>query len=703
MTVNSSQPTARNKSKPGESASDAKTHPVATDLEMTAAIGFVEALVSDEPIDDAALPALLRRMVAWMRPDAGRYESAQTRVDALSRALRERPDVALAIGTAVHAWLSTARLYRAFVSLGLFSRRGFAREIVGRLYERVNPAPIDTADLRDLLAVVFNDPHDGEWVMLVPPMRWTALFEALSGPLDADTRDRTARHLVEESVNAVEMLATWIAAEEIDEDLMRIDPRLADTDSAFIALNREVAAFVSSTRELSLAAEPSTTPSPALPDVSQVFVILRQCEKQVTRLRKRAVTHGSTVATLHLLERLSQTIRRVDIFLKALTANQAAACTAEGSQLFARFVLASGEQWRLRPLWRKTIRQLALSISDKESGHGEHYITRDQAGLRFMWKSAAGGGVIIAMLAFLKLQLNYLTLTPFQHALLASLNYGLGFVIVYVLNFTIATKQPAMTASRLAEDIGSGDTGRANQERLANTFVDLMRSQLAAVGGNVAVAMALAMAIGTVVAWLAGAPLLDDQNVAYQMRRLDAVRTGALLYAAIAGVWLFVSAIIAGAFDNRAAYLNLRGRIAAHPLLQRLVRSSARRERISEYVHDHYGAIVGNFMFGVMLGMTPLLGHMIGLPLDIRHVAFSSADLGYAAASGTVGWQSFLLHFFFVLAIGGINLLVSFWLALWMALRARAVQLGSLSALFGRFARTIRKRPRLLFVAPRER
>jgi site-specific recombinase len=319
-----------------------------------------------------------------------------------------------------------------------------------------------------------------------------------------------------------------------------------------------------------------------------------------------------------------------------------------------------------------------------------------------MWKSAAGAGIIIALLALLKLQLKAQALAPFPEALLASLNYGLGFVLVHVLHFTIATKQPAMTASRLAEDIERGDGGRANQAKLARTLVDLVRSQLAAVAGNVCVALLLAGMISVLASRVIGAPVLDAESVAYQLHRLEPIGGGALLFAAVAGLWLFLSGVIAGSVDNRAAYLDLRARLTAHPLLQRLISSPTRRARVAEYVHEHYGAIAGNFLFGLLLGMTPWVGSVLGLPLDIRHVAFSSADLGYAAVSGAIGWTAFFTHLGFVLLIGSVNLLVSFWLALWMALRARATRLGSLASLFARFGEQVRANPRLLFVPPRD-
>ncbi|HGO7028620.1 TPA: recombinase, partial [Neisseria meningitidis] len=81
---------------------------------------------------------------------------------------------------------------------------------------------------------------------------------------------------------------------------------------------------------------------------------------------------------------------------------------------------------------------------------------------------------------------------------------------------------------------------------------------------------------------------------------------------------------------------------------------------------------------GMLLGMTGYFGHLLGLPLDIRHVAFSSANLGYAAVSGNVGLGTFVLGIFSVLAIGLVNLCVSFSLALFVALRSRGTKIGSI-------------------------
>ena len=121
------------------------------------------------------------------------------------------------------------------------------------------------------------------------------------------------------------------------------------------------------------------------------------------------------------------------------------------------------------------------------------------------------------------------------------------------------------------------------------------------------------------------------------------------------------------------------------------------RRVLAAYIHKHYGSLVGNFIFGMLLGMTGYFGHLLGLPLDIRHVAFSSANLGYAAVSGNVGFGTFMLGICSVLAIGLVNLIVSFTLALFVALRSRGTKIGSVGNLCKSFWQQIKANPLILF------
>lgn len=69
--------------------------------------------------------------------------------------------------------------------------------------------------------------------------------------------------------------------------------------------------------------------------------------------------------------------------------------------------------------------------------------------------------------------------------------------------------------------------------------------------------------------------------------------------------------------------------------------------------------------------------YSIFLPLDIRHIAFSSANVGYATVSGELTSGIFIQSIFFVLLIGLVNLAVSFSLTLTLALRSLGTEVDS--------------------------
>jgi site-specific recombinase len=128
-----------------------------------------------------------------------------------------------------------------------------------------------------------------------------------------------------------------------------------------------------------------------------------------------------------------------------------------------------------------------------------------------------------------------------------------------------------------------------------------------------------------------------------------------------------------------------------------------RAQRVAAYVEDHMGGLMGNFLFGCMLGSAGTLGVILGLPIDIRHIAFAAANLGYAlvAFDFALPWMTVAWAAFGVGLIGAINLTVSFSLALWMALRARGVVFTQTRALLAALWQRVRREPTSLFVVGR--
>lgn len=180
---------------------------------------------------------------------------------------------------------------------------------------------------------------------------------------------------------------------------------------------------------------------------------------------------------------------------------------------------------------------------------------------------------------------------------------------------------------------------------------------------------------------------MDLKQSEHLLHDLNPFASLALPHAAIAGVYLYISGLIAGYYDNMAVYNKIGERLRRHPTLK-LILPGHLLIRMSEFIESNLGALMSNFIFGVFLGSTATIGYMFGIPLDIRHIAFASANLIHGifnvyVNSGSLPDLSVMaISFLGMLMIGMVNLMVSFSLALLTALRARGVKLFEWRSLF---------------------
>ena len=104
-----------------------------------------------------------------------------------------------------------------------------------------------------------------------------------------------------------------------------------------------------------------------------------------------------------------------------------------------------------------------------------------------MFNTALGGALIVGVLCIIKLLLSKLDVSDFGYAFLYSLNYSIGFIAIYVLGFTLATKQPAMTAAALIRALEEGikkDGSTEKHQVFAVFFPRVFRSQFIALWGT---------------------------------------------------------------------------------------------------------------------------------------------------------------------------------------------------------------------------
>lgn len=646
----------------------------------------------EQPAADP-LPALVGLVDALRPRPADDVPLARAHLDALLAALGQHPVWRDGLREALLALLASRHHVRFFAEAGILPNSGFFSELARRVQHRLLPEVPDPLAMRDAVQMLFHHPSDHEWLDALDAGRAHALWQALG--LDGAPGEVAHGHVRDDLLEGMELLSHRIAAMGLETELLRVLPELRQRDSPFLAQGRTVQTLLDAwRRDPACDATALTAPLQAQ---------LRACVDVVRQARRTAAAQGTSLHLTYLLSRLYQSLFRLQALMRLV-----APATESGRDPavdWTAFVLTAvrGECERnsIRLHAARMMSLLALRVTENAGRTGEHYITSDRAGWLQMWRAAGGAGLIIAAMALLKILASKVEMAPLIGALVISLNYALGFVIVHILHLVIATKQPAMTASTIAATVGESGP-RSDLGRLADLVVDVLRTQLAAILGNVCVAFPTAMAIGWWLSSADGHTLVDPAKAQHLLHDLHPLASLAIPHAAVAGVCLFLAGLISGYFDNHATYSRIPERVARLPWLGRLI-GPARAQRFGAWLGDNLGGLAGNFLFGMMLGMVGFFGMLVGLPLDIRHIAFASANLGYAIVTlqATIPWTAYLWGALGVALVGLTNLAVSFSLALWVAMRSRDVRFTRSGELIALLAQRFRREPRSFFLPPR--
>ena len=638
--------------------------------------------------------AWVERLVAWLREprsahglvaaDEPEASAAATRLALLVRVLEGESAMRQQVARLVGHIASEARGLKLFAQVGLPGQQGILSELTNRMLRHLLPAPPDPDRLSEQLLRLFPSVADVDWLESLPTALTARLLTLISEPqhpLPAPSGLMRA-HMVD----ALTLLATQMAALGLAEDVRDRSPEVAFRASPFLRLRRSCDSL------LARDAAPDT--------LRELNAALAECRHVVAIVTSHLEQSGVSVDLVYRLDRISRGLDRMEAIAQVLGAARGEERCREGLALVSKLLRHSYSDRSVRELMRTNLRLLARKVIERTGHSGEHYITSSRAEFHAMLHSAAGGGLLTAFTAATKFLLAKLTLAPFFAGFFAALNYAGSFLLMQLLGFTLATKQPSMTAATLAGAIGEGS--RERLKRLVELIPRITRSQLAAALGNLS--CVLPAAVGLALAWQLAKdqPLLTPEQAQAVVKSLHPWRGGTLAWAAFTGVLLWASSMAAGWLENFLVYRRIPEALAHHRGLRRLLGERGAR-RLSEALLHHSAGIGGSVMLGVLLAVAPGVGSFFGLPLDVRHVTLSFGGLAFAGC--TLGPEAvlhpeFLAALLGVLGIGALNFGVSFALALAVALRARDDSMSDGLLLVRLLTRRFLRQPLSFFFPP---
>ncbi|MBE0442597.1 site-specific recombinase [Psychrobacter sp. FME13] len=624
-------------------------------------------------LSDVPDPSVLKRLIDALRVGDKEPALANENIQSLIDILRQHPEYADGLSSFVLKIIIQYRQIALYTDTGIMSDQGFFNSLRRLIGHRILPILPQEDSVVELVGYLFNKSTDERWLANIKEEKWDELVEVLK--VEEKHLDLVAN--VKNSIlNAIIILSYRISGIGLHPDLMDSYPQMLNYSAAFVAQNQEAVLFVNEYRQAhELDTLTDITPEQAV-DPAPLLVMIEQCEDIVATVRKRIYKTGISIRLTNMMLRLDQSLQRMRVLTELVTNDDQKRDRAV-IDLIQTLIKTANRRYSIGYLINNNTKLLSRKVTENASRVGEHYISTDRVGYRKMFKKASIGGFMIAFMATIKILAYQLALAPMGRAFVNSMIYGLGFVFIHVIRGTVATKQPAMTAAAIASTISESSGKKSHQlTKLSELVVDILRTQFIAIMGNVMLAVPVALLISF--AWLqyTGVPMIDTEKAEHLLHDLDPFQSLALPHAAIAGVYLFLAGLIAGYYDNLAVYNNVGARIQRHKLLK-FILPKTWLTRLGGFVEANLGAIMGNFLFGVFLGSTATIGYIFGLPIDIRHIAFASANLAHGLfniSADDMSWSIILISILGVALIGIVNLLVSFSLALFVALRSKEVK-----------------------------
>lgn len=565
---------------------------------------------------------------------------------------------------------SNRKFSTAITDTGMIKNQNFLSELKKRIGDKLLPNQPEENTLSYLLNNAFYKSTDYLWINNVSDKQWKRLFELLDfKPLSELSNQHFA---VEEVITAIEVLSLRISGLGLDDNLLKMVPELKKLDSPFIALAKEASILSGNLKK-----KETDRTSDSI-DIKQIFIIIEQCESYLIKAMKNRNIMGITFDTTIIIARIKQQLERLRLALNFLSIDENKEKHIETIEFIKQIIEVSSKKNDIGEFINYSTSLVAYQITQHTGKTGEHYITSTKKEYFQMLYSALGGGFIIAFLSLFKVIFSYQDTSPLVKAFIYSMNYSLGFIFVYLLGFTIATKQPAMTAVTLAKSLERIGENNSYLE-FSNLFKRLFRSQFIAFVGNVFMAFPIAILLG--LAWI----YFFDYNIVKSYKaenllfELNPFLSLALFHAAIAGFYLFLSGLISGYYINNNIHLKISYRIRKHPVLISFLPAKY-LNWFADFYDKKIGGISGNFWFGIMLGSTGIVGYFIGLPIDIRHIAFAAGNFALAliGLDFKISLSNILISILSIGLIGFMNFIVSFMLSLILAMKSGKIPLNNL-------------------------
>jgi site-specific recombinase len=627
-----------------------------------------------------------------IRPaDPSDVEEAGKKFEELLQQLETSRPQLFALRKALLKRFSGSDITMALTESGMLSGRGFIQELGSKFKHKLLPELLPSSDFLYVIDRVFYKKKDYLWVEGVDVQLWIRFFDLIGIRVNLSEPG-----LIQQMNESFRILSHRLTVLALEKEFRTGASVQKSVTFPFLEQNRLVEQY------LQLQVLPVVNR-----DQRALFAALAEalynCAQSIHWQKESRKVQGTSLAETFLVVRMEQIVERMLLLLDVLNRDEELN-TERFIRYFTTVIKNQNRKNSIGEFLSQNLSVLAYQISEHGGKKGEDYITVTKADFYRLFINSLGGGFIISFIAIFKNLLGKLVFTPFWAGIFYSINYSAGFIFIQLTGSTLATKQPAFTASAVAASLDSKKQEKApDLVSLAITVAQVSRSQIASFAGNLLVVFPLTFMLAMGYHLLTGTYIIAGEQAVATLKAQHAFHSLALLYACFTGFFLFTSGLIAGWVENYIVYGRFALRVRQHPLLMHRL-SVKQMNCLVKQIETKLGPLAGNLSLGFFLGMAGFAGTMLAIPFDIRHItiAAGNAAIAWYGLDQFPGWTYTLMVLISIGLIGFFNFLVSFALTFYVAVKSRGVQLRDYPEFIGILFHYFRKFPSDFLRPPRQ-
>lgn len=644
-------------------------------------ISSIEKLVEDlKYIDVSRLSPsdcarMLRRVVECSRENSFYSKEQQKmsvlRFQRLFKELNASPASKIHLQQILQMTLRSFDFASLLTQTGLSRPHGFLQEFFARIFDKILPRHSPRPNFKALLFFLFPVSNDSRFFSTLPPDlldQILILFDpAMATPLAG--REYLRETFKEKLLDSLLILSAESLVLSESPHLADIRWTLAESPKkkhSFLELNSFIHKIVET-----LLNKPTGWKENSLVEIEATLSnLLANCRKDLVEVLNRLEESSLSVDLVYQLEVLHLFIERIYSISKISIFSGRSNQSINVVDFFATLIEEEQRRRSLKALVNQNVHYLARKIVDRAGETGDHYIARNGEENRELFRAALGGGFITAFTTLFKVLIHRITLPLFFEGFINTLNYAGSFIAMQFMHLTLATKQPAMTAAALARKMTTTD---ADNDGLWDEMKNLLRSQSLAAMGNLCAVAPTAYCL--YLAWhlFSDSNYMTVEQAHHLIQAHDPFRSLTVLFALITGVFLWSTSIVHGWVENWMVFRGIPELLTESFLLENFL-SAEKRVGLSKWLQRNLSGIVTNTTLGFLLAFAPIMGNFFGIGLEVRHVTLTMGSLTLAWATlptSELTFSTIALGLTSVVLILICNILTSFALSLWLALRAK--------------------------------